>query len=161
MARDPHNPNDPNQRRGPALPITLLIVDDNQELGAALGRWFMLSEDFRWAGWLPGPDGIDAAILRASPRLVLIDWELPGVDTQALLSRLAEAHPRVTFAVLSGHIEADAIRAVLKAGASGYLSKESSPAELPAEARLLAEGKIILSPDAQQAIQVEEANQQR
>jgi DNA-binding NarL/FixJ family response regulator len=144
-------------QRDPALPVSLLVVDDNPEVGASLGRWFMLCEDVRWAGWLPGPDGIDAAIAQTTPRVVLVDWDLHGMDTAALLARLVEGHPHVTFAVLSGNLGADSIRAALRAGASGYLSKDNSPAELAAEIKRLAAGRIVLSEEAQQAIKVEEA----
>lgn len=138
-------------------PIGLVVVDDNREVGTSLERWFKLSKDFRWAGWLPGPDGLDALIVEKSPDVALIDWDLPGVDTGALLSRITAKYSGVIFAVLSAHLEPTMIRAALRAGAYGYLSKGQAPVELAVEVRMLAEGKRVLSPQVLAALGEDEA----
>src|SRR3954467_2041441 len=91
-------------------PIGLMVVDDNREVGTSLERWFNMSKDFRWAGWLAGPDGLDELIVEKSPDVVLIDWDLPGVDTAELLARIITKYSGVTFAVLSAHLEPPMIR---------------------------------------------------
>src|SRR4051812_44818263 len=75
------------QPRGPRQPIRLLVVDDNAEVRGALARWFSRLDDFAWLGALPGAQGLEDALVRLSPEVVLLDWDLPGVDTFELLAR--------------------------------------------------------------------------
>lgn len=127
-------------------------MDDNAEVRAALSRWFSFSMDFDWAGALAGPEGLEDALVKLEPDVALIDWDLPGVNTYELLTRLVPAHPGTVFAVLSAHVEAPLIRAALKAGALGYLSKGRSPAQLAAEVRMLAERLQVFSEDVMNAL---------
>lgn len=141
------------QPRGPRQPIKLLVVDDNAEVRGALARWFSRLEDFVWMDALPGAEGLEEALVRLSPEVVLLDWDLPGVDTFELLARMTRAHPAVVFAVLSAHVQPPMIRAALRAGAAGYLTKSGSPARLAADVRLLAAGRgPIFSDDARAAL---------
>jgi DNA-binding NarL/FixJ family response regulator len=133
------------------------VVDDNREVGTSLERWFTLSKDFRWAGWLPGPQGLDELLVEKGPDVALIDWDLPGVDTGALLTRVTAKYGDVAFAVLSAHLDPAMIRAALAAGACGYLSKGQAPVDLAVEVRMLAEGKRVLSPQVRAALGEDEA----
>src|SRR4051812_7096509 len=90
---------------GTGRPVRVLLVDDSEEVRAALSRWFALSIDFDWTVALPGPDGLEDALIKLEPDVALIDWDLPGVNPSELLTRLVPAYPGTVFAVLSAHVE--------------------------------------------------------
>lgn len=143
---------------GPTEPVTLLLVDDNTEVRGALARWFGYSKDFALVASFSGPEGVDDALVKLTPKVALIDWDIPGVDTYELLQRLVRNYRDTVFAVLSAHVEPPLIRAALRAGAAGYLSKGGSPARLAAEVRQLAEGLQVFSEEVKAALMNDEAS---
>jgi DNA-binding NarL/FixJ family response regulator len=78
--------------------------------------------------------------------IVLLDISMPGVPFIDTLKRLREDHPTVRVLVLSAHPEDQwAVRA-LRAGASGYLTKDHSPDQLVAAVRRVFRGGRYVSP---------------
>lgn len=72
--------------------------------------------------------------------LVLLDLSLPGRSGVALLTEIRQRHAAVPVLVLSVHADRQLIEHVLRAGAAGYLTKESAPEELVAAVRHVAAG---------------------
>lgn len=136
----------------PHRPISVFLLDDNVEVAAGLERWFARSKEFRWAGWLATPDDITPALAAVAPDVLLVDWDMPGTDTGALLTRLTKAFPNMHIAVLSGHLSPLYIRAALAAGAAGYIYKGQSPAQLAAEVQMVGEGRNVLSAEVQHSL---------
>jgi DNA-binding NarL/FixJ family response regulator len=62
--------------------------------------------------------------------LVVLDITMPGLNGLEVLRRLRRQYPRVPVLMLSMHSSAMYVAQSLKAGASGYLSKETAPEEL-------------------------------
>lgn len=82
---------------------------------------------------------------RRNPDVVLLDLDVPGGGVHAC-ERLRAVQPAVTVVVLaSGEDDADLAGAV-RAGARGYLLRDTSPAELVDALRTVAAGKSLLSP---------------
>ena len=76
--------------------------------------------------------------------LILLDVGLPGRNGIELLKEIRSAHPKVQVMILSMHSEDQFAVRALRAGAAGYLTKESSPEILlQGVRRLLAGGKFI------------------
>jgi two-component system invasion response regulator UvrY len=76
--------------------------------------------------------------------LILLDVSLPGRDGIELLKEIRSARPKVQVMILSMHSEDQFAVRALRAGAAGYLTKDSSPEILlQAVRRLLAGGKFI------------------
>jgi DNA-binding NarL/FixJ family response regulator len=121
----------------PSAPISILIVDDNADVGAAMERWFKRSQEFRSLGWLGDANKLETSVAQLAPDVVLVDWSMPGIDTAALLSRLVPKFPSVRFAVLSAHSDFSYVNAALKSGARGFISKNQSPAHIAADVRML------------------------
>jgi len=96
--------------------------------------------------------------------LVLLDLSLPDIDGLDLLKHLKREHPQRPILILTMHSEDQFALRALKAGASGYLTKESAPAELVTAVRkVVAGGRHIsqrlaeslaahLGPDAEKAV---------
>ena len=77
--------------------------------------------------------------------LVLLDLSLPDIDGLDLLKQLKREHPQRPILILTMHSEDQFALRALKAGASGYLTKESAPAELVGAVRKVVAGGRYIS----------------
>jgi DNA-binding NarL/FixJ family response regulator len=89
------------------------------------------------------------AMIRARaerPDLVVLDLTLPGESGLTLIPGLRAELPDVRVLILSVHDNAEYVREAIRAGANGYLRKDSSPAELRDAVRAVAAGESFFSP---------------
>jgi DNA-binding NarL/FixJ family response regulator len=80
--------------------------------------------------------------------LVLLDLDLPGMDGLAGLRRFRREHPALPVVVVSASERTADVRAALDGGASGFVPKQSSRAELLAALRLVLDGGRFVPPSA-------------
>jgi len=127
-------------------PIRILIADDHAIVRQGLKQILSDSEDMVIKG--EASNGVEALQLARKEEwdLFLLDVSMPeknGIDT---LKMLKKEFPKLPVLILSMHPEEHyAIRA-LKAGASGYLTKQSAPELLVTAIRQVASGKKYVSP---------------
>lgn len=110
--------------------IRVAIVDDDQGLREDLAGLIR-----RWPGLtLAGTQGAAEAALEELPGLkpdvVLMDINLPGMDGVECVRRLKPLLPRTQFMMLTVYEDNDRLFCSLLAGATGYLLKRASPAEI-------------------------------
>jgi DNA-binding NarL/FixJ family response regulator len=129
-------------------PIRVLFVDDNILAAQALERWFGSVPGFAFAGWAGDADRAVSRAAAEKPDVILLDLEMPGVDTIALIPRLLAILPATKVVMLSGHIRSGDIEATLRAGAAGYISKDEPTAVIRSLVARAAEGECVLSPAA-------------
>jgi DNA-binding NarL/FixJ family response regulator len=79
--------------------------------------------------------------------VVVLDITMPGPNVLDTLKQIKRQRPATQVLVLSMHPEEQYAIRVLKAGAAGYLNKESAPSELIKAIRKIAQGRKYLSPD--------------
>lgn len=93
-------------------------------------------------------NGRDAirAISDLNPDIVLMDLSMPEVDGMAAIRELARRSCTAKILVLTMHKSEEHIRGALKAGASGYLLKDATRAELLMAIRSVLAGRIYVSP---------------
>ena len=93
-------------------------------------------------------DGLEAVRLVAAlrPDVLVIDLVMPGLDGLEATRRTRIASPQTAVLALSAHEEEPYVRAMLEAGARGYLSKAARGHELVAAVRAVAAGETVLSP---------------
>jgi two-component system, NarL family, invasion response regulator UvrY len=126
--------------------IRVLIADDHPIVRAGLRR--IAEEDRSISVTAEASDGDEtlATMRTATVDVVLLDVSMPGASFTETLRRLREGHPTVRVLVLSGHPEEQwAVRA-LRAGASGYLTKDHSPEQLVDAVRRVHRGGRFVSP---------------
>lgn len=131
---------------GPTKAVGVVVVDDNPLLCASMERWLTEARGFRCLGCAADGRGARELIDLALPDFVLLDLDLPGTDSGALLRWIVAAHPSVRVVMLSGLADQKSIEDCLYNGATGYIVKDES---LPSILDLLqraAGGETILSP---------------
>jgi DNA-binding NarL/FixJ family response regulator len=106
--------------------VRVLIVDDQTLFRAGLSR--LLNEDPRVEVIAQAADGADAAKLAAKhkPDVVLMDLKMPVLDGIEATRQIIEANPEVKVLVLTTFETDSQVIQALKAGASGYVLKDST-----------------------------------
>ncbi len=135
--------------------IKVLIADDHAIVREGLKQILADTRDIVVAG--DAENGFEAIkLIRRNPcEVVLLDISMPDRNGIEVLKQLRKEFPKLAVLMLSMHREDQyAIRA-LKAGAAGYLNKQSAPAELVTAIRQVAAGRKYVSP----ALAEELANQ--
>ena len=92
-----------------------------------------------------GPAAV-AAALELSPDIIIMDISLPKLNGIEALRKILAARPDARVIVLSMHSDRRFVKEALKAGASGYLLKDSAFDELCAAVGAVADGKTYLGP---------------
>jgi two-component system NarL family response regulator len=118
-----------------------LVVEDN--LIARLGTVTLLQtqSDFQIVADVDGGDAGLQAFRALRPDVVLVDLRMPGMDGLAVLRDLAKEKPAGRALVLSHYDGDQDVFEAMKAGALGYLSKETNRAALFEAIREIAQGK--------------------
>jgi len=126
--------------------IRLLLVDDDPLVRAGLSLMLGGAEDIEIVGEAADGDEVEALVDRTSPDVVLMDIRMPAVDGLTATARLrgrAEA-PQVVV-LTTFHADEQVLRA-LRAGAAGFVLKDTPPAEILDAVRRVAAGDPVLSP---------------
>ncbi len=125
-------------------PVRILIADDHAVVRRGLKE--ILAEEYKLAEFGEAEDGPQTLKLVSKQKwdAVLLDITMPGMSGLDVLKDLKSVHPNLPVLVLSMHPEDQYARRCLKAGASGYLTKETAPEELvKAVKKILAGGKYV------------------
>jgi two-component system, NarL family, invasion response regulator UvrY len=135
--------------------IRILIADDHAIVREGLKQILADTKDMIAAG--EAGNGLDAVQLarRADADVLLLDISMPDKSGIDVLKQIRKENPRMAVLMLSMHREDQYAIRSLKAGAAGYLNKQSAPAELVGAIRLVASGRKYISP----ALAQELANQ--
>jgi DNA-binding NarL/FixJ family response regulator len=125
--------------------IRILIADDHPIVRSGLRR--IAEEDTGITVAAEASNGADAltAMQKAVVDVVLLDVSMPGAPFMETLRRLREEHPSARVLVLSAHPEDQWALRALRAGASGYLTKDHSSEELVEAVRRVARGQKYVS----------------
>jgi len=129
--------------------MRVLCVDDNKLLADALRAKAQRIDDLEWLGAFHEADDLLNRIFRIAPHVVLMDVDMPGVDTFRIVEELAAKEPKIRAVMLSGYVTQQYIDRALDAGAWGYLSKNDDVSELIAGMRKVHAGDIAFSRDVE------------
>ena len=111
-------------------PIRFCLVEDHEETRNFLLKVLRREESVVCIGAFGDGKKALAEIPKLSPEVVLMDLHLPGLGGIECVRALKETHPRIEFLVLTTYDDTDLIFDALRAGASGYLLKRATTAEL-------------------------------
>ncbi len=125
----------------------MLIVDDDPLVRSALRLLLGGDDSIEIVG--EAVDGLDAVdqVRRLAPDVVLMDVRMPRQDGVTTTARITAApHPPAVIVLTTFHADAEVLGA-LRAGASGFLLKDTSPEDLVAAVHRVAAGEPMLSPE--------------
>ncbi|WP_017623092.1 response regulator [Nocardiopsis chromatogenes] len=127
-------------------PIRVVVADDQQVMREGLVALLGLVDGIDVVG--DAGDGEEAVRATADrhPDVVLMDLRMPGVDGVAATERIGRDHPGVAVLVLTTYDDDDSIAAALRAGACGYLTKDTGRDGIEAAVRAAAAGQSAFAP---------------
>ena len=125
--------------------LSVILVDDHTMLRQGIRR-ALESEGIKVVA--EASDGAAAIrlALEHKPDVVLMDVSMPGMDGVEAARRLVEADGRQRVVMLTMHIDREVIDKAIRAGAVGYLTKDSSISEVILAIQLAANGDRPMSP---------------
>lgn len=122
--------------------ISILIADDHKIVRDGLRRILSAHGDLEVAAEAADGDQALALVKAREFDVVMLDMSMPGLSGMDLIKRLRLERPRLRILVLSMHGEEQYAARALKAGASGYLNKDSASELLVGTIRKIAAGGV-------------------
>ncbi len=128
------------------MPTRILIVDDHQIVRAGLRVILEQEPSFQVVG--EAADGVEAVDLatRVEPDVVLMDISLPSLNGIDATRKILDVCPTTRVVALTAHAMHDMISGTFRAGAVGYLVKDSAVEELVQAVRTVTAGGVYVSP---------------
>jgi DNA-binding NarL/FixJ family response regulator len=120
-----------------------LIVDDHKVVAEGLVR--LLSDRFDIVDTITDGDRVQEAVVRLKPDVVLLDVSMPSISGLEILRKLTGGPVACKVVMLTMHADANVAVAALRAGASGFVLKESSGDELAAALQMALAGGMYLT----------------
>jgi DNA-binding NarL/FixJ family response regulator len=112
------------------VPISVSIVEDNEQLRGTLARVISRAEGFRCVSQYPCAEAAIAGLPSDEPDVVLMDINLPGMNGVECVRRVKQLLPQTLVLMLTAYEDTENIFNSLAAGASGYMLKRTKSAEL-------------------------------
>jgi DNA-binding NarL/FixJ family response regulator len=126
--------------------IRLLVVDDQQDFRQGLAALLSLQEDLEVVGQANHGQEAIALTEKLQPDVILMDVRMPVCDGVVATREIHQRYPWIRILVLTTFDEDEYIGQSLKAGALGYLLKDTSAKELAAAIRTVHKGYSQLGP---------------
>jgi DNA-binding NarL/FixJ family response regulator len=126
--------------------IRVLVVDDDALVRAALSMVLAGADDIAIVAEAADGSDVAHAVAEHEPDVVLMDIRMPGMDGLAATELLRARDDAPEVIVLTTFEADDYVLRALRAGAGGFLLKDTPPAEIVRAVRTVAAGEPMLSP---------------
>ena len=132
--------------------IRIVLADDHTLVRDALSHMLLAEQDMQVVG--KAENGLEAQRIchLHQPDVVVMDVAMPGMNGIEATERILEKCPGTRVVAVSMHADPVFVERMLKAGASGYLLKNSASHELLTAIREVAAGRSYLSPSVTGAV---------
>jgi len=132
--------------------IRILLVDDHAVVRSGLSKFLMVNKDLELVA--EASDGTEAVQMTGlhKPDVILMDLMMPGMDGITSTREIHQKFPQVKIIALTSFSEQNMVQGALQAGATGYLQKNVTAAELGNAIRSAHVGRMTLSPEAIQVL---------
>lgn len=125
--------------------INIFIADDHALIREGIKKILSTVSDLNLVGETADPNEISELLKKVSCDILILDLSMPGKDGLDVLKELKNFSPQTKILIMTMHPEDQFAKRTLKAGASGYLTKESAPDELITAIRRIASGRKYVS----------------
>lgn len=132
--------------------IRVMLVDDHAVVRGGLSKFLTVYKDLELVGEAENGEEAVRIAQRLHPDVVLMDLKMPGMDGVAATRQVREKSPGTRVIVLTSFAEDGMVQGALQAGATGYLLKNVTAAELANAIRAAHAGRMTLSSEATEAL---------
>lgn len=136
----------------PAKRTRILLADDHSVVRHGFRRILDAQEDMEVVGEVSNGREAVEQCGALHPDVIIMDVTMPELNGIEATRRIAEIVPRARVLALSMHRDSVYVREILRAGARGYLLKDSGEADLVSAVRAVAQGEGYLSPAVSEAV---------
>jgi len=127
------------------MSISISIVEDLVEVREGLSQFISLNSEFKVVGAFRTAEEAVAEIPRLKPNIVVMDINLPGMNGIECIRQLKEKTPGTQFMMFTVYENDEKVFEALKAGASGYLLKNTGLVQMISSLKELHEGGSPMS----------------
>jgi len=126
--------------------IKVLVVDDHPVVRKGLWSCLSNKENIKLVG--EAVDGLDAIqkVTELEPDVLLMDIDMPKKDGLAVTEELRKSKPQVKVVILSTHSNREYVLRIVRAGARGYVLKDTPPDDLLQAIQAVDSGEAFFSP---------------
>ena len=132
--------------------IRVLVVDDHPVVTRGLGAMLFATEGLDLVGTAESAEEAIQFCDQNRPDVILMDMVMPGMNGVEAIQTILARHPQTRIIALTSFRESDLVQAALKAGATGYMLKNATAAELVAAIRAAHQGQTTLSAEVTQVL---------
>ncbi len=129
------------------MTIRVLLADDQALVRGALASLLDLEPDLHVVAQVGRGDEILAAVREHRPDVALIDVEMPGQDGITATAQLLAAMPSVRVLIVTTYGRPGFLSRALRAGASGFIVKDTPSEQLADAVRRVAAGLRVVDPE--------------
>lgn len=134
------------------MKIRILLADDHAVVRHGFRMILDAQSDMEVVGEVSnGREAVEVAT-EIQPDIVVMDVTMPELNGIEATRRISSAAPRTRVLALSMHKDSVYVREILRAGARGYLLKDSGEGDLLSAVRAVAKGEGFLSPGVSEAV---------
>jgi len=138
--------------------ISVMLVDDHAVVRMGFKLLLQSSDDIEVLGEAQSGEDALKQLQTLAPDVLIMDISMPGMGGLETIGRVLAKYPQQRILVLSAHEDIMHARRVLKAGASGYVTKRSAADVLMQAVRAVHKGQVYLEPEIAQAMAVEQVS---
>lgn len=128
--------------------IRVMIVDDHKLVREGLKAVFGQGEEIDVVGEAGSGEDALSMIASVDPEVILMDISMPGMNGIQATKQIRKEHPDVKIVILTMLDQEGSVYEAVKAGATGYMIKNTSSDELVRAIETVNDGKALLHPDA-------------
>lgn len=123
-----------------AMPVRVLIYDDNQDLRESLQTLLTNEPGFAIAAMLDNVETVETDIAQMQPDVILMDIDMPGINGVEGVKRIRKIYPELPIIMLTVFEDNENIFNAVYSGASGYILKRHAAEEIPGAIKDVLEG---------------------
>jgi len=127
-------------------PLKVMLVDDHEVVREGLRALLNSAEDLELVGEAGDGEEVVAQAAVLQPDVILMDLQLPGINGVEATRRILHTQPRVNVLVLTMFEDTDTVLAAMRAGARGYILKDTDEEALLRSVRAVASGEALFGP---------------
>ncbi|GAB3861845.1 hypothetical protein GCM10028801_26430 [Nocardioides maradonensis] len=133
--------------------IRIVLADDHPLIRHGLAAILDDQPDITVCGVAASGEDAVVQVRDQAPDVALLDLSMPGEGGLAAAAEIVVGHSATRALILTCHGDAVHIRAALAAGASGYVLKDATVAELVDAVRAVHRGELVMSPEVARALE--------